>query len=930
MTAKVLKKTIGRSSDDLFPSLAGRGPIALDCETRDPEIKTRGPGYHRPGCYVAGVAVAAAGFARYYPVAHESGENLDKQKVFAWLRRELGRPSQEKVFANSIYDLGFLAKEGVRVAGPIRDVQVAEPLLDENKLSYSLERILRDYGHEGKYDEEMDAYLVQHFGKKNPKGNIWRAPPEVVGPYALGDAVPLLDIYAKQRKLLEAQDLWELFEMESKLLPMLLAMRQRGVRVDLARAEEARSKFVKQKNRVEEEIRRLVGAGVEIWAAKSISAAFDRMGLSYPLTPKTKVASFTKSFLADHPHRVSQMIVEARRLDKMIGTFLEGSILESHIGGRVYAQFHSMKSDDGGTVTGRFSCAAWWTPVATQRGEVQIRDILVGDKVWTHRQRWRTVTATHVKGCERMLSVYLSNGRTLTCTRNHRLLLASGRWITVGDLRERIEALGLGPEEYRGRPEVDPATRYAHEGHREEVKDTVAQCVGCSDRAPVTRGEEGPDYASPLLSKDAVESDARKVWQSAPQLQRSMRRQERLQNDQASGGKTHLTSQLRDLQDIWDQETSPRLDDSSHRHERGEQRPEQLSSRDDKRARDNPFALQGRSGLVKVKKIENSRDLEVYDITVEEDESYESCSVYSHNSSNPNLQFIPVRTADGKLIRSMFLPDAGQRWWKTDQSQVEFRLLVHDAVCARLPGASEIANRFRCDPTTDYHDEIAEMAELERGPAKTVNFGLAYGEGKDKLAVQLGLSIDDAEELLRKYHRKVPFMRPLINLFMNMAKTNGELRTLMNRKRRFDTWELTKWGKGKRESIYSKEQRRGWQRAFTYKALNARIQGSAADVMKKSMVDVWESGVCDVIGVPQLTVHDELDGSYPDTKLGREAVRESAAIQERCVKLTLPLKVDLSLGGNWGDLEDLSDGVPAARNPSNNLGGKRPSRRSVR
>jgi DNA polymerase-1 len=91
----------------------------------------------------------------------------------------------------------------------------------------------------------------------------------------------------------------------------------------------------------------------------------------------------------------------------------------------------------------------------------------------------------------------------------------------------------------------------------------------------------------------------------------------------------------------------------------------------------------------------------------------------------------------------------------------------------------------------------------------------------------------------------------------------------------------------------------GAKRAFTHKALNARIQGSAADVMKKAMVDIYESGVCDVLGVPQLTVHDELCGSLPRTKEGKEAYEEMKRLMEGTVKLSVPLTVDGKIGANW-------------------------------
>jgi DNA polymerase-1 len=105
------------------------------------------------------------------------------------------------------------------------------------------------------------------------------------------------------------------------------------------------------------------------------------------------------------------------------------------------------------------------------------------------------------------------------------------------------------------------------------------------------------------------------------------------------------------------------------------------------------------------------------------------------------------------------------------------------------------------------------------------------------------------------------------------------------------------------KSQYFRYKANGSQRAFTHKALNARIQGSAADIMKVAMVDVWESGVCDVLGPPQLTVHDELDGSAPRTRAAKEALREIKRIMEGVVQLAVPLRADGGTGPNWGAVE---------------------------
>ena len=308
--------------------------------------------------------------------------------------------------------------------------------------------------------------------------------------------------------------------------------------------------------------------------------------------------------------------------------------------------------------------------------------------------------------------------------------------------------------------------------------------------------------------------------------------------------------------------------------------------------------------MVTIEEIEISGDYQVYDITVAEDESYEACGVFSHNSSSPNLQVIPTRTELGKQIRGLFLPDEGQTWWKKDYSQIEYRLMVHDAAGLNLPGAKRIVEIYMNDPRADFHQAVADMTGLTRSRAKTINFGLAYGEGVDKLAVQLGLSKDDAERLLEEYHRRAPFMRPLSKGASAQAASKGIIQTLFGRRRRFEAWEITKWNKdGTKEQKIFPHRVPGSRRAFTHAALNARIQGSAADIMKKAMVDVWESGVCDILGVPQLTVHDELDGSKPKGAKAKKALDEVTAIMERTVKLRVPLLVDSGEGINWGKIE---------------------------
>lgn len=642
------------SDEELFPDLSRHGMLAVDTEGWDPDLKAKGPGWHRDDTYTAGVALGSeVGFRRYYNIEHPDEENrVDPDKLWRYLKHELGREDQPKVGANLLYDIGYLGEYGVELKGPIYDVQIAEPLIDENALSYSLERLSKKYLGIGKLDDELEAYIKTAFGKEartNPKRFIAKCPSTVVGPYAIGDVNHPLEIFKQQKVLLEQEGLWDLFVMESKLPRLLHRMRKRAVAVDLDKAEQMRSRLLVDQEVARAKMRHIVGFDVAVWAAESLARAYDQLGVGYPRTPKTNKPSFTKpsmerlATMGGVAGEFTAAVLEDRRIDKMVGTFLEGCILEAHHNGRVYCNFNQLKSDDGGTVSGRFS------------------------------------------------------------------------------------------------------------------------------------------------------------------------------------------------------------------------------------------------------------------------------------SSIPNLQFIPERTAEGKLIRSIFIPDGDCDWTKPDYSQIEFRLMVHDAVDLNLKGARQIADDFINDPDTDFHEVVAEIVfgsqftDVQRKRGKTINFGIAFGEGRDKLASQLGVSIEEAMAIIDMYHRKIPFMGKLAERAKGIADREGEIITLYGRKRRFP-WGKTTWNRqtGERTTVVLPHRVPGATRIFTHKSLNARIQGSAADIMKDAMVKLDSDGVFDVLGVPHLTVHDELDFSMPRTRAGVEAMRHVRHVMENVVCLNVPLKVEIESGKNWGEVKKWVDDAPVA------------------
>ena len=281
-------------------------------------------------------------------------------------------------------------------------------------------------------------------------------------------------------------------------------------------------------------------------------------------------------------------------------------------------------------------------------------------------------------------------------------------------------------------------------------------------------------------------------------------------------------------------------------------------------------------------------------------------------SSDPNLQNIPVRTEIGKKVRKAFIASHGGRWRKFDYSQIEYRMLAHHAVG---PGSEELRQIFINDPGADYHDVTIALIkrltgiELERRPAKNINFGLIYGMSEAKLAADLGLSSAAGKELFRNYHEAAPFARATMQDAANEVHRFGYVQTVLGRKSDFPLWGKKGFSEDRRAMEYD-EACREWgmyniERSFTHKALNRKLQGGAADMMKVAMVKAFEAGLFedDACGMPSLTVHDELDWD-DTTDPDNPAWAEMQRIMETALpQLKIPIKMDGSVGPNWGDAD---------------------------
>ena len=600
---------------DYYPDLSNEKLIAIDLETCDRNLTTHGSGWATGDGYVTGIAVATADWQGYYPIAHGGG-NLNKKKVLDWFK-SVAKLDCDKIFHNASYDLGWLRSLGITVNGKIHDTMISSALIDENRYSFTLNSLAKEKLGETK-NEDLLYKAAKEFGV-DPKKEMYKLPSMHVGEYAEYDARLTYDLYVFNKKEIDEQNLHDIYDLETRLQPCLIDMRANGVRVDLEQAEVAKKLLSKREKELMQEIKKICGRDIEIWAAASIAKAFDHLNIPYPRTPKSGAPSFTKNFLSSNEHEIAQKIVEAREMNKANTTFIE-TILRHQHKGRIHSEIHQMRSDDGGTVTGRFSY------------------------------------------------------------------------------------------------------------------------------------------------------------------------------------------------------------------------------------------------------------------------------------SNPNLQQIPARNEDiKKLIRSLFIPEEGKQWGMFDYSQQEPRLVVHYAFCDNLDVHSIISGYREGD--ADFHQMVADIAQIPRGQAKTINLGLFYGMGKNKLMNELGIESAEAEEIINTYQSKVPFVKQLTYNVMDKASARGEIKTLLGRHCRFPFYEPREFGK---KGFYkTKEEAIGalghgnYKRAGTYKAMNKLIQGSAADQTKKAMVDLYEQdGI-----IPHIQVHDELNISVENKS---EALNIKNKM-ETCVDLHVPSKVDYAIVKNWGE-----------------------------
>jgi DNA polymerase I-like protein with 3'-5' exonuclease and polymerase domains len=337
---------------DELKDLKGCKEIAIDLETNDPQLKQYGSGNVTGRGHIAGVAVAIDGWSGYYPIGHEQGGNMDKKLVLGWLQEILNQDYTTFIFHNAMYDVCWLRSAGLTIKGHIVDTMIAASLIDENRMSYALNNLAKFYVGIGK-DEKILIEAAKEYGL-DPKAEMWRLPALFVGQYAERDAEATLKLWQRLSIEIRNQELTEVFNLETDLFPCLVDMRFKGVRVDLEKAAFIKKDLMAREAKIISKIKNLTGLEVEIHAARSIAKAFDKLKLPYDRTAKSNEPSFTKNFLQNHPHPLATCIADAREINKAHTTFIDSITKHAHKG-RIHADINQIRSDQGGTVTGRFS-----------------------------------------------------------------------------------------------------------------------------------------------------------------------------------------------------------------------------------------------------------------------------------------------------------------------------------------------------------------------------------------------------------------------------------------------------------------------------------------------------------------------------------------------------------------------------------------------
>jgi DNA polymerase I-like protein with 3'-5' exonuclease and polymerase domains len=332
--------------------------LGFDVESCDPDLTTRGPGYIRGNAKVIGYSLSDGQSSYYFPFAHAYGDNLPAAFCLRYLQDIVGDPEMTLIGANTMYEREALWSLGMQVNCKILDVQIAEPLINENiRYGTSLEKLGLKYLGQGK-DEEGLNEAARMFGV-DPKSGLWQLAPKYVGKYAEWDAWAPVHIWEKQMEEIRKQGLQDILDLELRVQPILWEMRKLGIPVDVELAKEAADKLDDKKADIIESLNLKYGKSlprIDIWSGPVLAMYCDRHQIHYPRTPKGN-PSFAKDFLDSSTHPFFKEIRRAKEMDRLSGTFIRNWIVSNALEGRVHPQWKQLASDDGGTKTGRMAAS---------------------------------------------------------------------------------------------------------------------------------------------------------------------------------------------------------------------------------------------------------------------------------------------------------------------------------------------------------------------------------------------------------------------------------------------------------------------------------------------------------------------------------------------------------------------------------------------
>lgn len=332
-----------------YPRLFDEKELSVDIETYDPNLKTLGPGWSRGDGYIVGVGIATREKSWYFPMRHEGGGNLDARMTMSWLRNLLKLDTTKCLF-NGMYDVGWLESEDVKVGGKIIDPMGAAALVNENRRSYAFNRLLKIYTKHTKNEdllrEAADAWGI------DPKSGMWKLHSKYVGIYGEADAACNWDLFDALKPELEAQGMWDLFEMEMDLYRVWIDMTRRGIRIDESWVAQSRETILKEITEIQNRL-----GGIDVNNAQEIGALFEKEGIRVPRQPKNKTKfSIKNEWLKKIGSDLSRDIERNRRLAKLLSTSIDGMILGHLHNGRIHPDWHPLKNDsDTGVVSGRVS-----------------------------------------------------------------------------------------------------------------------------------------------------------------------------------------------------------------------------------------------------------------------------------------------------------------------------------------------------------------------------------------------------------------------------------------------------------------------------------------------------------------------------------------------------------------------------------------------